>query len=187
MKNATKYAEVIRGLFKSLMKEGKPVKPEEVDAVKKTAEKVSRNAAISIADAEAQYGYEFDISDVNPTTWNKGRVGLKWRKKGAPGWASAVYTGIKVEPNAPGIMAATEDGKIVGMGAHYGPLFLFDPDTGKSDLIGLSPCSINAFLAKKDVVYFAGYSSQWWIWDRTSRGRCASRALTTLRAPSPTR
>ena len=150
-----------------LMKDGKAVKPEDVEAVKKTAVKVARNAALSITAAEKAFGYEFDISDVNPTTWNNGRVGLRWRPKGAEEWASAVFEGVKVVPNVPTIMAATEDGKIIGMGGHYGPLFLFDPTTGKSDLIGHSPCSINAFLAKRDVVYFVGYSAQWWIWDRT--------------------
>jgi len=148
-------------------RDGRVLSAEESAEARKTPIKRLANSAWRISIAEEKYPYEYDVSDLNPTNWNNGRVVLKWRRKGAEEWASAVYEGVDIVPNVPAIMAPTEDGKIIGMGGHYGPIFLFDPDTGKSELVGMSPCSTNAFLAKKDVVHFVGYSAAWWIWDRT--------------------
>ena len=148
-------------------KDGRVLTDAEAAEARKTPVKASRNSAFRTVVAEQKYPYEFDVSDLDPTNWNGGHVGLKWRRKGAEAWQSAMYEGVDVQPNTPAVMAPMEDGRLIGMGSHYGPIFIFDPKTRKSELVGMSPLSINAILVKKDAVHFVGYSSAWYIWDRT--------------------
>lgn len=149
-----------------LMRDGKPVPREQVEAAKRDTEAVPLNSLMSLMEAEKSLGIEFDLGEMNPTSWNGGMVAVRWREKDAEEYNQLVYEGVAIDPNPPAIMAATPEGKLIGMGSHYGPIFMFDPETAESELLSFSPCSIAAFLAREDFIYFAGYSAQFWIYDR---------------------
>jgi hypothetical protein len=123
--------------------------------------------SLSKVDAKVKLGLEIDTSGLTPTNWNNGEVILRWRKPDAEEWAEATYEGLGVEPNCVRRLAPSPDGKLCyGFGAHYGPLFTFDPATGKSEFLCSSPGSIYDILVTDGYAYFSGYSAFLAIYDR---------------------
>ena len=117
-------------------------------------------------------GIELDLSGVDPNTFNNGTVTIRWRKAAAqdapqPEWRTITCGGVELFPNCPRSVAVTPEGKIIGVGGSYGPVFEFDPDAGKSRLVGCNPGSIYDVLVDGNIVYFSGYSSLLAVYDRT--------------------
>jgi len=146
-----------------LLKDGKPVKLEKRPKIQRLRQK----NLWRLNEIEKELGLELDLTDVNPHTWNNGSVSLRWRPKGAEEWASATFKGVSLVPNPPKVMAPTPEGRIMGFGSWYGPIFLMEPDTGKTEYLGPAPCSVADMLVLKDRAYFCGYSSVLAAYDRT--------------------
>jgi hypothetical protein len=146
-----------------LLKDGQPVRPDPpVNVV------AARNKGLwQLTEVETELGLELDVDDINPTVWNNGSVTVRWRPKDAAEWRSATFKGLDLQPNALYRLARTPEGKIIGFGAWYGPIFLFDPDTGQSSYVGPTPGSVYDMLAVGDKIYFCGYSSMFAVYDRT--------------------
>lgn len=122
--------------------------------------------------AERELGLELDLSGIDPNNFNDGAVTIRWRRKAAEGeeaaeWQELSHKGVDLFPNTPSAADITSDGKLIGVGASYGPVFEFDPETGESKLIGPNPGSVYDVLVEGDMVYMSGYSSMLAVYDRT--------------------
>jgi len=146
-----------------LLKDGQPVKQQRPPKAKP-----GRNERMwAINEVEAALNMEIDLDDINPNNWNNGSVTLRWRAKDAQEWRSASFTGVDLVPNPVKAMAPTPDGKLLGLGAWYGPVFLMDPATGKTEYLGPAAGSVYDMLCVDHMAYFAGYSSLFAVYDRS--------------------
>ncbi len=146
------------------LRDGKPWAKERPPADAKPAR---NEGAWAFHEAEKELGLELDLDGLNPNTWNNGTATVKWRKKGEAEWRSASFSGVEITPNPPYRMAALPEGKLLGFGNWYGPLFLLDPATGKTEYLGVSPGSLYDMLPVGDRVYMCGYSAFFAVYDRT--------------------
>lgn len=147
-----------------LMIDGDPVDPRTVE-LRTEDPRPELPIQMGIGDAERTLGYEFDLTGVQPTNWNEGRVLLRWRRGDDGEWREAEHIGLDIVPHVPYVMTPTPEGRIIGRG-NFGPAFIFDPDTGQSEFLGQSPGHTYRILALEDTVYFLGYRSQFWVYDR---------------------
>jgi hypothetical protein len=74
-------------------------------------------------------------------------------------WKSATMGVVDLVPNVIRVMAALPDGRLAAMGASYGPVFTFDPETGKTAFHGVPHMSPYNMLALGGKLYICGYSS----------------------------
>jgi len=123
-------------------------------------------------EAQQVLGLELDFTGMDPHNWNNGAVTIRWRKKAATGaaeeaWQSLTYQGVALVPNSLGALAPTPEGTLLGVGSAYGPVFTFDPKTGKADFVGGSPGSIYDVLVSGNMACFCGYSSILIVYDRS--------------------
>jgi hypothetical protein len=145
------------------LRDGKPHEQERPPAGAKPA----RNGGVwAFHEAEKELNLDLDLDDINPNNWNNGTVTVKWRRKGDPNWRSASFKGIELTPNPPYRMVATPEGKLLGFGNWYGPVFLLDPETNKTEYIGVPPGSLYDMLFVGDKLYMCGYSAFFAVYDR---------------------
>jgi len=144
------------------LRDGKPI-----PLAKPAAVQSQKQANLWPLDAAGEaLGLEFDLSDVNPHNWNGGSVTVRWRPKDAGQWTSASFKGLDLVPNAVDALTTTPEGKLMGFGAWYGPVFLMDPKGGKTEYLGPAPCSVQDMLVLKDGAYFCGYPSVFAVYER---------------------
>jgi len=118
-------------------------------------------------DEAEDIGLEFDTADAIPTNWNGGVATVRWRNKGKETWRTIRIEGIDLVGCTPKTMAVTPEGNLIGGCIYYGPIFRFDPDTGKSERIGDAPGELYNILVTEENVYFCGYVSFLAVYDRS--------------------
>ena len=103
---------------------------------------------------------EMLLTLARPTS--EGRAQIWWRLPGKD-WRHADLAGIQTKPWSIRRVIAMPDGRLFGAPSAYEDCFLFDPKTGKFDILGKSPLSSYALECLNDKVVVMGYPGTYMV------------------------